>query len=682
MPKHPTPMQGVHRYLENRYGVRVHTYVGLTVFITIFAMIVGALYVGARASGWWTLPILAFSALVGFATFRACLFFERFLVTRGAFDVQEKEDSEEPEAEPKQTQEPEPLPSPQEEPEEEAEPEPPPDEVEIGTDPDGKPHTISRELRNRHLYVIGKPRQGKTTLLENIMADDMQKGHGVAFIDPSGDAIKNLLALVPSNRTSDVLFFDPASKHCPPFNPLALPFDPPKLTTDLISVFQLLFGASWGNRMGHILRYSFLTLIADEQPRCLRDVKRLLTDDDFRNSIIDSITDDDIREYWEKDFAKEPDIAVHPILNKLSDLLLPQSHLLRIFSNTENALNFTDILDNKKILIASLASGSIGDEPARLLGGMLVTGIYQAALARAEQEYRPDFYLFVDEFHQFAISSFGRMYADTAKYRLNLTLAHHNVAQLQRELIGEIYGSVGTMISYCVDADSAQRLGKEMGYAKIMCIDPRHQDYGSVDRFIDYAYAHLFNARDHFQWKVDQAEEDEAQAQANLKKNPDHYSYAGYHHLDRHDSEGPHIQLERVNAQLDALKRPDLTAEILRKINKVKFYYYDLQGKAKDGKILPYKAKRAMEEDYTFISTHYPDVKDFQDLPRFQAIMKQERSSNVYHLNANPPLPPDPYVRTAILTAHEERYPLEEKGKPEAQVIAIQSRKDVEDFHY
>lgn len=345
---------------------------------------------------------------------------------------------------------------------------------------------LSPELRNRHVYMIGKTRMGKTTLLKSIVQQDMLRGDGVCYLDPHGDAAEELLGLIPPHRIGDVIYFDPTRKDAPAFNPLALPFSPPKLTEDVISVFGMLLGDSWGPRMEHLLRFGVLTLLVDSEARTLRDLRRLYLDDAFREEVLANVESEQIREFWESEYPVMPKGAASPILNKLSAFLAPMSDLERVFSQKANALDFSAILSERKILIVNLAKGKLGEEPARLLGGLLVAGLQQAGLARTAipPEERWPFALTVDEFQNFTVASFESILAESAKYRVNLTLANQNLGQLSSSLERAIFGNCGTVVAFQVSADDASRLQREMQTSRIVVRRRESKEFQPVEEFL------------------------------------------------------------------------------------------------------------------------------------------------------------------------------------------------------
>lgn len=346
---------------------------------------------------------------------------------------------------------------------------------------------LDTAMRNRHCYVIGKTRTGKTSLLKSLAIQDMVNGRGLAFIDPHGDAAAELVGWVPEDRVDDVVYFDPTDEGAPAFNPFALPYPPPKIAEDIVSVFRMLVGDSWGPRMEHLLRYGVLTLLVDPKPRSLRDLRRLFLDGGFRRDIIGALENEQLREFWELEFPSIPESAVNPILNKLSAFLAPMSHLERVFSQPANDLDFSAILDSGKILLVNLAKGVLGEEPARLLGGLLVTGLQQAALARAARpaSERRDCFLYVDEFQNFTVASFESILAESAKYRLNLTLANQNLGQIGSSLQRAIFGNCGTVVAFQVSADDATALRKEMHRTRIVVRPREKSDFYLLTDFVE-----------------------------------------------------------------------------------------------------------------------------------------------------------------------------------------------------
>jgi hypothetical protein len=335
--------------------------------------------------------------------------------------------------------------------------------VSIGTDEHGHPITLDSATRNKHLYLIGKSRTGKTTLMLNLMRADLTAGDGLTFIDPAGDAAHQLLGYVPSSRAGDVVYFDPTRDDCPALNLLALPYDRDKLAGEIVSAFRLFFD-SWGPRMAMLLRNALLALLDDrvKEPHSIADLERLFIDEDYRDTIARRATDPRVKRFLTDDLPRFERGALDPVLNKL-DAFLSTKLLARIFGTTTNALDFDQLLNRRGVLVCALAKGKIGEEPAKFLGGLIVAALTVAALARAEQPptSRLDHFLYVDEFQNFAVESFATIFAEAAKYRLNLTVAHQTRDQLTPEIRAAI-GNASTYVVFRVSADDAAALAREL----------------------------------------------------------------------------------------------------------------------------------------------------------------------------------------------------------------------------
>ncbi len=327
---------------------------------------------------------------------------------------------------------------------------------------------IRQKNRRGHMYVIGKTGTGKSTLLANMLISDIRDGRGVALIDPHGDLAEYVLDFVPRERINDVVYFNPGDLEYPiAFNPLekASPYAHHLVTSGLISVFKKIWPEFWGPRLEHILRHSIFTLL--EYPGAtLLDLPRLLTNKDFRCFVLKRVTNQQIREFWYSEFEKYSAYmkseATSPILNKVGQFLtsLP---LRNIVSQRENTFNIREVMDNRKILIANLSKGKIGEDNCALLGAMLVTKIQLAALSRADspEGKRRFFYLYVDEVHNFFTTSFADILSEARKYGLSLVLAHQYMEQLDEKMRAAILGNVGTLISFRVGAEDAKYLARE-----------------------------------------------------------------------------------------------------------------------------------------------------------------------------------------------------------------------------
>lgn len=331
---------------------------------------------------------------------------------------------------------------------------------------------IKRKDRTKHTYIIGKTGMGKTTLLENMAIQDIQSGEGIGIIDPHGEFAEKMLDFVPKERINDVVYFNPADLDYPiGFNPLQQVSTDQRhvVSSGLLGVFKKIFGVEvFSARMEYFLANSIFAHL--ELPdSTLLGVNRIFGDKEYRKKIVSGIQDPIVRSFWENEFAKMPEQfmreAVAAIQNKVGQF--SGNPLIRnIVGQTDTAMDLREIMDKKKILIMNLSKGKVGEENSRLLGAMLVTKIYLTAMSRVDikkEEDRPDFYLYVDEFQNFATDSFASILSEARKYRLNLTLAHQYMAQMDEMVQDAVIGNVGTMITFRVGGDDAEILEKEFG---------------------------------------------------------------------------------------------------------------------------------------------------------------------------------------------------------------------------
>jgi hypothetical protein len=327
---------------------------------------------------------------------------------------------------------------------------------------------IKDEDRKAHMYVIGKTGVGKTTLLCNMAISDIEKGKGIALIDPHGDVAETILNYIPKERINDVVYFNPCASDYPiGFNPLkgVHPSHHHLVASGIVSVFKKIWIESWGARLEHILRFSILTLL--EYPDAtLLDIPPLLTDSTFRSHVLDYVKEPHVRAFWFNEFDKfSPSLrseAISPILNKMG-LFLMSTPLRNIVGQKTNSFRMQQIMDEGKILIANLSKGYIGEDACALLGGMLVTFIQLSALnrARIEEHKRRPFYCYIDEFHSFTSLSTVDVLSEARKYGLSLFLSHQYIGQLHEKIRSAIIGNVGTIISFRIGADDALFLAKE-----------------------------------------------------------------------------------------------------------------------------------------------------------------------------------------------------------------------------
>jgi len=327
---------------------------------------------------------------------------------------------------------------------------------------------IKRDDRRRHIYIVGKSGVGKSTLIENMAINDVQSGRGVIAVDPHGDLADKILACIPNERVDDVIMFDPSDREYPiAFNLLEAVDDDFKglVASGFVGIFKKIFGESWGPRLEHILRNTVLALL-DFDGSTMLDIPKMLTNNSFRERVVDKIKDMVIKDFWMNEFAqydaKFRTEAVSPILNKVGQFL-SSSTIRNIVGQPKSRINIREIMDQKKILVVNLSRGKIGEDNSALLGAMMITKIQLAAMSRADvtADQRPDCYLYVDEFQNFATDSFATILSEARKYNLALTMAHQYIAQMPETVRDAVFGNAGTIISYRVGAADAEVLVKE-----------------------------------------------------------------------------------------------------------------------------------------------------------------------------------------------------------------------------
>jgi CxxC-x17-CxxC domain-containing protein len=328
---------------------------------------------------------------------------------------------------------------------------------------------IKIDDRRRHVYVIGKTGVGKTTVLENMAIADIRAGHGMAIVDPHGEFADKMLDFIPKSRINDVIYFNPSDLDFPIALNVIEKVSPEQrhlVASGLVGVFKKIWADSWGPRLEYLLRNAILALL--EYPNStLLGIMRMLVDKTYRSKVIEKLQDPVVRSFWVDEFQKYPDRflaeAVAPIQNKVGQFLT--SPLIRnIVGQTKSKLNLRQVMDEGKILIMNLSKGLIGEDNSALLGAMMITRLQLAAMSRVDvpEAQRQDFYLYVDEFQNFATESFANILSEARKYRLDLILAHQYIAQLEEEVRDAVFGNVGTLITFRVGAEDAEFLEREL----------------------------------------------------------------------------------------------------------------------------------------------------------------------------------------------------------------------------
>lgn len=331
---------------------------------------------------------------------------------------------------------------------------------------------IKRRDRRQHMYVLGKSGTGKSVLLSNLIVQNIQNGDGLCVVDPHGELVEEILDLIPPHRAKDVIYFNPADTdfHIG-FNVLQL--DDPKykhlVASGLMGIFTKIWANAWSSRMEYILNNAILALL-DTPGTTLLGIPRMLVDKDYRQMIIGNLKDPVVKAFWIHEYEQWRDQfrneAIAPIQNKVGQFL-STSIIRNVVGQEESTIDIFKIMNEGKIFLVNVSKGRIGEDNSALLGGMLITKIQLAAMERVRipEDERKDFYLYVDEFQNFATDSFANILSEARKYRLNLIIAHQYTAQLENKdgskVRDAVFGNVGTMVIFRVGADDADFLEKE-----------------------------------------------------------------------------------------------------------------------------------------------------------------------------------------------------------------------------
>lgn len=322
--------------------------------------------------------------------------------------------------------------------------------------------------RRRHMYLVGKTGMGKSTTLENMIISDIVKGKGLAVVDPHGDLVEKVLKFIPNERINDVVYFNPADGQFPIAFNIVESVNPDYknlIASGLVGVFKKIWADSWGPRLEYILINSILALL-DYPGSTLLGVTRLLVDKKYRKDVVTEIKDPVVKSFWVDEYANYSEKfrteAIAPIQNKVGQFL-SSSIIRNIVGQPKSTIDMREIMDSGKILLMNLAKGRIGEENSALLGAMMITKLQLAAMSRVDipETQRRDFYLYVDEFQNFATESFANILSEARKYRLNLIIAHQYIEQLGEVVKPAVFGNVGTMIVFRIGAADALELEAE-----------------------------------------------------------------------------------------------------------------------------------------------------------------------------------------------------------------------------
>jgi len=327
---------------------------------------------------------------------------------------------------------------------------------------------IKTDDRRRHFYCIGKTGMGKSNMMENMAIQDIQQGRGVAYVDPHGEGATKLLDFVPAKRINDVVYLNPADLDYPiAFNVMErVDFRYRHLVAGgLMGVFKKVWPDVWSARMEYILNNSILALLEYPDSTIL-GINRMLADIEYREKVVSKITDPIVKSFWVTEYARYTQRyeieATAAIQNKVGQFI--SNPLIRnIIGQTKSTINMRDIMDKEKIMIMDLAKGRIGEDNSRLLGALLITKLQLAAMSRVDvlEEDRKDFYLYVDEFQNFATESFANILSEARKYRLNIILGHQYITQMEEEVRDAVFGNVGTLAVFRIGAEDAEFLERE-----------------------------------------------------------------------------------------------------------------------------------------------------------------------------------------------------------------------------
>jgi hypothetical protein len=364
---------------------------------------------------------------------------------------------------------------------------------------------IMRDDRTRHQYIIGKSGSGKSVLLHFMARQDIWNGDGVCMVDPHGDLVEDTLQAVQKERARDVILFDPADTERPMgLNLLEAktPEERDRASLDAMEIFIKIFGDEiFGPRIQHYFRNACLTLMEDEEEGAtLIDVPRIFVDEEFLKYKLGKVSNSVVRSFWEHEYANTGDREKQEMIPYFSSKFGPfitNTTIRNIIGQAKSAFNIREIMDTQKILLVNLSKGKIGDLNAQLLGLIFVNKINMAAMGRQEipKKDRKDFYLYVDEFQNFATDTFATILSEARKYRLSLIMAHQYIAQLTKTPTGHddtrvrdaVFGNVGTMLSFKVGADDAEYLAKE--YAPTLS----EQDILSIANYKAYIKLNIHN---------------------------------------------------------------------------------------------------------------------------------------------------------------------------------------------
>lgn len=366
--------------------------------------------------------------------------------------------------------------------------------------------------RTRHYYIVGKSGTGKSVFIDSMVRQDIWAGNGCCVIDPHGDLVESILQYIPKERAKDVVYFDAGNEE----RPMGLNLyeitslnQSDRIVNDATEMFLKMFGPEiFGPRIQEYFKYGSLTLLEDmEDPATLLDVPRLFTDETYRDIKVKKVKNPVVRNFWEKTYNAIGDREKQEIIPYFTSKFvsfITNSLIRNIIGQTKSAFNFRQIMDEGKILLVNLSKGKIGELNAQLLGMILVSNIYNAAMSRQDidEDKRRDFYLYVDEFQNFVTNTFADILSEARKYKLALIMAHQYIAQLdggggnnvgesgggKKSVKDAVFGNVGTMQSFKIGAPDAEFMEKE--YAPVLSA----QDIVGISNYKAYIKLNINNS--------------------------------------------------------------------------------------------------------------------------------------------------------------------------------------------
>src|SRR5580700_154783 len=361
--------------------------------------------------------------------------------------------------------------------------------IPIATTATGGGVVFSREERERHVYIVGKTGSGKSTFLFNLALGDIYAGEGVAIIDPHGDLSEDILDAIPSSRINDVCYLDAGETEFPVgFNPATriAPERRALAAAGIVAAFKHLWSDSWGPRLEHFLFHGVAALVSREHATLI-DLARLYTDDRFREHVVSRVSDPETLRFWQEEFPSYTKSlrsdAIAPVLNKVGQIAA-SPHLRLILGQVAPRLDLSFTMNDRRILIANLAKGTIGEQAANLLGSLLVSHLQLIAMERGAlpPEHRIPFFAHIDEFQTFSSDAFASLLSEARKFALHFALANQFTAQLSSAVRAAVIGNAGTLIVFRVGSEDAALLAPEFAVGTLdagLLLAPENRPVGA-----------------------------------------------------------------------------------------------------------------------------------------------------------------------------------------------------------